>query len=134
MTFSIRFNMNKLPKLFFGLIGSALFFSACQQEVTPATDLPDISFNQKVMPIIASNCTASGCHGNENTEEFTLLTYDDVIKHGDVSAGDANGSKLYQVITSPIDGKVMPEPPNPPLTDEQTAQIYLWILQGAKNN
>lgn len=126
--------MNKLSKIFFFLLGIILLFAACQQQVSPAADLPDVSFNQIVMPIIASNCTASGCHGNDNTEEFTLLTYDDVIRHGDVGAGDARGSKLYRVITTPVSGSVMPPPPNQPLTDQQTAQIYLWILQGAKDN
>ena len=126
--------MKKLQILLAGFLAAVLVLAACRQEVSPAADLPDVSFNQKVMPIIASNCTASGCHGIENTEEFTLLTYDDVIKNGTVSAVDADGSKLSQVIPPPHSFQVMPEPPNPPLTDEQTALIYLWILQGAKNN
>lgn len=126
--------MNKLLSIFYFLFGTITFFTACQQEVSPATDLPDVSFNQTVMPIITSNCTASGCHGSERTENFTLLSYDDVINHGGVSAADARGSKMYRVITTPVSGSVMPPPPNQPLTDEQTAQVYLWILQGAKNN
>jgi hypothetical protein len=124
--------LNCRPILLFGLIGMTTII-ACTQEVQPIAELPPISFNQKVMPIIAAGCTASGCHGNERTEEFTLLSYEDVIKHGDVKAADARGSKLYRVITTPTGG-VMPPSPNEPLSEEQVGLIYLWILQGAKNN
>lgn len=127
--------MKNLPAKFplLSILALGVFFASCQQEVSPSGELPAISFNQKVMPIIAAGCTASGCHGAERTEEFTLLSYDDVMRHGDVKAGDARGSKIYRVITTPT-GAVMPPPPNEPLSDEQTALVYLWILQGAKNN
>lgn len=113
----------------FGLLSMA----SCQKEVSPATELPPISFNQKIMPIIASNCTASGCHGQDNTEEFTLLSYEDVIQHGDVVAQSPSSSRFYNIIKTP-GASVMPPKPNTPLSDEQIALVYLWILQGAKNN
>ena len=127
--------MKNLPGKISFLLGlvPVVLFTACQQQVSPAGDLPAISFNQKVMPVIAAGCTASGCHGDERTRDFTLLNYDDVMQHGDVKAGDPRGSKLYRIITTPL-SSVMPPSPNEPLSDEQTVLVYLWILQGAKNN
>jgi hypothetical protein len=114
-------------------IGAMLILAACQKEVLPTTALPPISFNEKVMPIIASGCTAAGCHGQDNPESFSLLTYDEVIRHGGVVAQSPSRSRLYTIIKTPTSA-VMPPAPNPPLTDGQIALVYLWILQGAKNN
>ncbi len=92
---------------------------------------PPVSFKNDVQPIIISNCTQSGCHGSTNPEEFTLLTYDDVMNHGEVTPGNAAESKLYKVITGQGEKQM---PPGYSLSTEQTRLIYFWISQGAKNN
>ena len=110
-----------------------LFSFGCKDEpVIP--DTPVIKFSDDIQPIIVGNCTASGCHGNYNPQQFLLATYDDVIKNGDVKAKNAHGSKLYQLIISTNEEKKMPRKPNPDLTEKQIELIYLWIMQGAKNN
>ena len=110
-----------------------LFLMACKDEpVIP--DTPVIKFSDDIQPIIIGNCTASGCHGNLNPQEFLLATYEDVIKHGKVKAKDAHGSDLYKVIISNVEEIKMPRKPNPDLTEKQIELIYLWIMQGAKNN
>lgn len=116
--------------LFFAAL---ITLAACQKEVLPTAELPPISFNQKIMPIIAANCTAAGCHGQERPEEFSLLSYESVMEHGDVVAQSPASSSLYRIIKTP-GWDVMPPDPNPPLSDQQIALVYLWILQGAKNN
>ncbi|MBL0049031.1 MAG: hypothetical protein IPP32_13155 [Bacteroidetes bacterium] len=97
-------------------------------------DSPAIKFSDEVLPIIIGNCTASGCHGNYNPQQFLLNSYTDVMTHGEVKAKNARGSKLYTVITSNKEDEKMPRKPNPDLTEKQIEIIYLWIMQGAKNN
>lgn len=92
---------------------------------------PAISFSQQVQPIIIGNCTRSGCHGQENPEEFQLLTYDDVMANGEISPGNSDNSKLYRAITARGED---PMPPDRKLSEEDILTIYIWIQQGAKNN
>ena len=109
---------------------SGWIFTSCKH---PVPEGPPMSFSKDVQPIITANCTQSGCHGTTNTQEFTLLSYDDVIRHGRVRPGDALKSELYQVITENDPEDRMPRD-NPPLSDGQIKTIYLWIQQGALNN
>jgi len=105
--------------------------TACRHDpLTPLSDAPVISFKNDVQPVIISNCTESGCHG-AGDHEFKLLTYDNVMAK--VKAGDPHASDLYSAITANTI-TTMPKPPNPRLTDTEIKTIYLWILQGAKNN
>jgi mono/diheme cytochrome c family protein len=117
------------------LIGGSLIALLAATSCRHQPVLPDrqISFSSEVMPILAGNCTQSGCHGS-NGGEFELLTYDDVMKDGRVVAGDAHHSKIYTSITATSGEDQMPQPPNSPLTSEQVQTIFTWIMQGAKNN
>jgi uncharacterized membrane protein len=92
---------------------------------------PSVSFFKEVQPIIAANCTKSGCHGSENTSEFQLLSYTDIIGH--VSPGNGRKSSLYRVITG-REFEYMPPSPADPLTEDQIRSIFMWIEQGAPNN
>ena len=106
---------------------------ACTTNVDPTADLPVISYKNDIAPVITANCALdSGCHGG-NSEEFLLLTYDELIRNCGVKPGEPHKSDLYRVIRL-YWGNVMPPKPNAPLTDEQIASVYLWILQGAENN
>ena len=102
--------------------------------VPPATTCsPDsVYFVNDIMPIIASNCTMSGCHDvASHADGVVLTTYSSIMRY--VSAGNASGSKLYKVIIK-TDGERMPPPPRPALTSAQKNLIQKWINQGAKNN
>jgi len=77
-----------------------------------------------------SNCTQSGCHGSSGNR-FKLLNYNDVLDI--VKPGNPHDSELYASITANT-SDIMPQPPNPRLSDAQIETIYVWILQGAKNN
>jgi len=108
-----------------------ILLSACRHDpLTPLEDAPVISFKDQAQPIIISNCTQSGCHGNGGGE-FPLVTYEDIIGH--ISAGKPHNSKLYKTITANAFGQ-MPPSPNPHLSDTDIKTIYLWIAQGANNN
>ncbi len=94
---------------------------------------PDTAyFVNDIMPIIASNCTMSGCHDNITHADGVILTnYTNIIRY--VIPGNAAGSKLYKVLNKSGDER-MPPPPMQALTTSQKALIEKWINQGAKNN
>ena len=113
------------------LFGCLLLLYACRHDaLTPLSNAPAISFKNDIQPIIISNCTQSGCHGS-NDRRFKLLTYNDVLSI--VKPGAPHSSDLYSSITANT-LNTMPQPPNPRLNDTQIKTIYVWILQGAKNN
>ncbi|HAP00971.1 MAG TPA: hypothetical protein DCQ93_03500 [Bacteroidetes bacterium] len=97
----------------------------------PVIPQQEISFRSDVQPIIAGNCQQSGCHGSTDFQKFPLVTYDDVIKNGEIKSGDANHSKLYKVLNGNDDDLM---PPSGKLTVKQLYTIEFWIDQGAKNN
>ena len=115
------------------VVAVLLLFSSCKHTVN-FDEYPAISFATSVSPVIISNCTQSGCHGNKQSESFKLLAYDDIIRHGRITPGSPNKSNLYSVIKTLNKNERMPIPPLNPLTNEQIKTIYLWIGQGAKNN
>ncbi|MDB5274569.1 MAG: hypothetical protein JWO58_2936 [Chitinophagaceae bacterium] len=93
-------------------------------------DLPAISYNVDINPILQNNCALSGCH-DANTRR-SLVYYDDVMRY--VSAGNAPKSQLYKSIISLGGLGTKPMPPSQPLSEDQLKLIYAWIMQGAKNN
>lgn len=110
----------------------AIVFFGCRHEPV----LPDhqVSFSTEIQPIIQMGCTMAGCHGDSLNQEFKLVTYNDVMDHGDVKPGDAHGSKLYEVITTTSGEDRMPREPYARLSDRNIRLIYIWIEQGAQNN
>jgi uncharacterized membrane protein len=94
---------------------------------------PDtVYFVNSIMPIIASNCTMSGCHDNiTHADGVDLTTYTKIVRY--VVPGNAANSKLYKEIIKTGSGR-MPPPPMAPLTAAQIALVQKWINQGAKNN
>lgn len=96
-------------------------------------DSPLVIFSKEVQPIILGNCTMSGCHtSGDNSGVFPLSTYDDIVTNGGVIAKNATGSNLYQSISSR--GLAQQMPPSKYLSEADLQTIYLWIMQGAKNN
>lgn len=107
------------------------FFSCTHDAVIP--EEPEISFSQQVLPIIISNCATEGCHdgmsGGEEDQD-PLRNYAEVMEI--TKPGNARDSRLYKNITKLSGEDAMP--PGRPLSEEQIRLIYVWIMQGAKNN
>lgn len=112
------------------LLCIALFTACRHNSITPLDTAPTVSFQADVLPVIIANCTEAGCHG-QGGSDLKLLTYDEIMRR--VTPGKPHSSDLYKVITANT-GNVMPQPPNPRLTDNQIKLIFVWISQGAKNN
>jgi len=93
-----------------------------------------IYFEKDVLPILLSNCATSGCHDAITQAEGIILdTYDNVVETSEVTAYNLVGNTLYRTITENDNAKLMPPPPEPPLSNHQIVIIAQWILQGAKN-
>lgn len=133
-------NRIKVPfmKLNFKLIsfalasGLAMVFFSCKHE-PDFSKMTEVSYSKHVAPIIAANCTFSGCHGDTLAEEFKLTTYVSLMNAG-IKAGSPKSSKLYLSLISLSDEEIMPRRPYNELTEKQIQLIYVWIGQGAKNN
>jgi len=89
---------------------------------------PIFTFNKDVSSITLNNCATVGCHDG-TSERRRLQTYSEVMHY--VSPGKPYSSKLFTTIIK-LSGNKMP--PNGPLSDPQIRTIYVWILQGAKEN
>ncbi len=94
-----------------------------------------IYFQNDILPLISSYCAYSGCHdANSHQDGVVLDNYQNIMEHGKIEKGDPFDSELYDVIRESDPDKVMPPPPNSPLTTDQIVLIKKWIQQGAKNN
>lgn len=90
-------------------------------------------FANDVMPIIASNCAITGCHGGGSAQDgVNLSTYEGILDI--INLNDPIDSELIKVITDDDPDDIMPPPPNNSLTQEQIATLLDWINQGAPNN
>lgn len=93
---------------------------------TPAPTPSLISYATGVQPIFNQYCTA--CHSGSNAPKgYEWTSYAKVMASGKVIAGNAAGSKLYQMINAG-----MPPGGSIPAASKQT--IGDWINQGALNN
>lgn len=92
-----------------------------------------ICFERDILPIFISNCTNSGCHDAISKQDGYQFTDYNSIVSKDFVAGNADKTELYEKITEDKQDKIMPPPPNNPLTTEQIALIRRWINEGAKN-
>lgn len=120
--------------ILFQLLLTAVVLSSCSvQQVDPTADIPTLSFQQDISPIISANCALSGCHDG-NGQEHALLSYEDVLSYGEVTPSKPHDSKIYEVIRLYSGEEAMPPAPNQALSDQQIGAIYVWILQGAHDN
>lgn len=118
-------------------------------EVTPATggnggpggssgiacDPDTVYFNNTILPLFVSNCAKSGCHDAASAQEGIILdSYANIINTGEIEPFDPDGGHIVDVITENDPDKIMPQPPNQPLSQQQINQIVQWINQGAQNN
>jgi hypothetical protein len=136
ISFKINFMMNfKNNSNTYILLPWILVFafavSSCRKEpvLLPGTD--KVCFDEKVLPVLQSNCAVSGCH-DAGGESPQFSSYEDIKSL--VKAGDPNRSKLYNVITAKgFVLTVMPPKPRPQLSVQQINNITIWILQGAEH-
>lgn len=123
------------------LIG--LIYAGCKHEpddfipdpdpTTHPCDPDTIYFEKDVLPILMSSCAKSGCHDATAQDGVRLDSYAAVMNSNVVKPGNPDDSDLYEDITEDDPDKIMPPPPNAPLSSEQIAIIRKWIAQGAQN-
>ncbi|MBI2858686.1 MAG: hypothetical protein HYX90_06385 [Chloroflexi bacterium] len=90
----------------------------------------DISFSSNVLPLLKANCQA--CHGpSVAIKGISLASYDSVISSKLVEAGNAEASRLIDVLRN-RKGVLMP--PLGAMSEDKIKTIEDWIKQGAKNN
>ncbi len=107
--------------------------SACRTE--PVIQVQEVSYKAAIAPMFNGYCSYAGCHGNERTSKFNILTYAEVMKR--VVAGKAHSSSIYLACTGGSIAALIPPMPSdgyPRLSEDQLLDLYTWIQQGAKNN
>lgn len=90
-----------------------------------------IDFEKQVAPIFAEHCIR--CHSPGNKKgDISLATIADLNANEYVTAGDADGSYLIELVTE-TDGEppAMPKDANP-LTEGEVALLKRWVAQGAE--
>ncbi len=109
--------------------------SSLNPTISEFCDADTVYFVNDIQPLINSTCATSGCHDDQTAEHGVQLTsYSNIIQTGKVRPYRPEDSELYEVLFGKKDNKIMPPPPQSPLTEEQKKLIYDWISQGAKNN
>ena len=103
--------------------------------VTPPPPAAEVSFSQKVLPILTVQGCVS-CHGGSGG--LNVGTVADLLTGGNhgpaIVAGDGAGSNLVKKLISPAPfGQRMPLGGSQ-LPDSTINVIRTWINQGAKNN
>lgn len=93
---------------------------------------PEICFEGKVLPILVTYCTTSGCHNSTDRQEgYDFSNYAGIMEA--VSPNRPGDSDLYEAITDSDEDDHMPPAGSPQPTSEQIALIRTWIEAGAPN-
>lgn len=112
------------------IITIVIILAFLTRSCTNAVSVPGACFNQRIKPIIISNCTRSGCHNAKDHEKrLDLTTYAGIMKI--VKAGHPLQSDLYTVIRSRGEDRM---PPDHSLSTEEILAIKSWISLGAREN
>ena len=93
---------------------------------SPTNPADSVCFAEQVLPILASNCAKSGCHGGYGAKQGVVLdSYDNV-------RATVSGELLMQSIqdTGPLG---MPPAPDQKLKAQQIDLIGRWVSQGMRN-
>jgi uncharacterized membrane protein len=97
-------------------------------------DPSTVYFQQQIQPILISNCALPGCHSGPNPANgLDLTNYQGMFDEDVVRPFDLDRD-LFEAITEDDPDKIMPPPPQAPLTQDQIDLIAQWIMQGAQNN
>lgn len=122
-----------LNRSYTGGSDSAVYASFYESNtVSPSDATPDVNDIIKfrgVQTVLHEYCGTSNCHGGPISPKFD--TYADVMKY--VVAGNPDGSKLWEYITTNNFDKAMPPVnSNHELNTSDKGLIYNWIKNGAK--
>lgn len=122
-----------------------LFCQVCtyrnKESIVPQKDCTDIapdtvSFSHNIQPILAKNCSKSGCHsGTQPKGNFNLeasVAYDQLLEPG--SGYVDTITPKYSVVYSSLVSTSEPMPPSGKLSQCDIDLIEKWMAQGAKNN
>lgn len=126
------------------LLAGLLVLSACKHEPPVAPEPPDdngggsgqpcdpnvVYFEQQVLPMLISNCAIPGCHNvpTDENDDIQITSYATLMSSGIVQNGD-----FWEALNEDDPDKVMPRPPQAPLSQEQLNTIWQWLQQGAQN-
>jgi hypothetical protein len=125
------------------LVLNVLFVSSCRHEPDIYIEnMPDISqicssdtvyFQNDILSLIVSGCSASGCHNTIDAEEgIVLVDYVSIMLFGGKNLGNPENSDIYEVLSD--DDDRMPPPLASEFTSFQKVKILKWIQQGSINN
>jgi cytochrome c553 len=127
---------NKQRSLFCaGMCFLATFFFASMASLhAAATSAPKINFKKDIQPIFVGRCQV--CHGSQmQMNGLRLDRRDDALKGGYggvvITPGESAASKLIQMVTGQIEGKMMP-PTGEQLAEKEIDLLRAWIDQGAE--
>lgn len=115
----------KLKALFIGLL-SVVILMNCRSDKY----IPNMCFQEDILPIFVSNCSMKGCHNSIDKEEgWDLTTYEGIMK------GVEPKHPLRSEIFSVIRGKNPEMPPegHKKLSSNEVDMIKQWINFGARN-
>ena len=114
--------------LFLGNIFLYLILNSCEHDARIPENVPEICFEQEVLPIFQTGCGITGCHDAQTAEAGYIYTdYASIMKS--ITPYDPDKSKAYQAIVSIWDEAM---PPERPLPLASRTIIRLWIEQGAQ--
>jgi hypothetical protein len=122
-----------LNRAFQGVPDSAVFSSYYDTTVVSTSDatpdVNDVIRVRGVQTIIKEYCGTSNCHGGPIDPK--IFTYDDIMRY--VSAGNPEGSKIWEYLTTNDFNKAMPPvSSNHEMSTTDKTIIYNWIRNGAK--
>lgn len=125
--------IKNLDRSFKGTADSTLYASFYESNTVNTADNPvdvnDVIKFRGVQTILHEYCGTSNCHGGPIGPRFD--SYSDVMKF--VAAGNPEGSKLWEYLTTNDFNKAMPPVnSNHELTITDKSIIYNWIKNGAK--
>jgi Planctomycete cytochrome C len=122
-----------LNRSYTGTADSAVYASFYESNtVSPSDVSPDVNDFIKfrgVQTVIHEYCGTSNCHGGPIAPKFD--SYTDIMKY--VVAGNPDGSKLWEYITTNDFDKAMPPVnSNHEMNTTDKGLVYNWIKNGAK--
>lgn len=126
-------NSNFLKLFAAALVGFMLIMAisySCTHEPDGIADIPEICFENEVLPVFQNSCGLSEYHDAASAKEGYIFTdYNSITKI--VKPGDPSSSPAYTSLSARGEDRMPPENVLP-LQSRQT--IRIWIENGYPNN